>query len=184
MTGHLVTGEAPSLIYGPLPDGMNRIVLSQSAADKLKVGEGDEIAGSLTRRYRGAKERTHIDLSVAAVAPPAADLAPDPQGFERRFEDLANGFVDLRNRHRRGRRPTWISDLPESDVESDSGTWSVDGNELTLTFAEEEGDSLVYTLDASGNMLLQTYVEDDDIPDNGSVQRSRLLGLAIGVKVD
>jgi putative ABC transport system permease protein len=80
---------------GPLPDGMNRIVLSQSAADKLKVGEGDEIAGSLTRRYRGAKERTHIDLIVAAVAPPAA-FARDGAFADVRLVEALEDFRDGR----------------------------------------------------------------------------------------
>jgi putative ABC transport system permease protein len=80
---------------GPLPDGMNRIVLSQSVADKLKVGEGDEIAGSLTRRYRGAKERKHIDLVVAAVAPAAA-FARDGAFADVRLVEALEDFRDGR----------------------------------------------------------------------------------------
>jgi putative ABC transport system permease protein len=57
---------------GPLPDGMNRVVLSPSAAEKLGVGAGDRIDGSVTRHYAGRKERQQVGLTVAAVAPAAA----------------------------------------------------------------------------------------------------------------
>jgi len=59
-------------VGSPLPDSTNRIVLSQSAAEKLKIAEGDSIDGSVTRRYAGKKERSHIELTVAAIAPAAA----------------------------------------------------------------------------------------------------------------
>ena len=55
-----------------MPDGLRAIVLSQSAASKLKVAAGDRIDGSLVRRYRGKRERVHIPLEVAAVAPASA----------------------------------------------------------------------------------------------------------------
>jgi hypothetical protein len=47
------------------------------------------------------------------VASPATDFSPDPKGFKRRLENLTDGFVDLGNRYRRGRRAAWISDLPD-----------------------------------------------------------------------
>jgi putative ABC transport system permease protein len=53
----------------PLPEGFDRVVLSQSAADKLSVKAGDLLDGSLARRYRGVQERVHLTLTVAAVAP-------------------------------------------------------------------------------------------------------------------
>jgi putative ABC transport system permease protein len=56
----------------PLPAGLGQIVLSTGAADKLGVKAGDAIDGSLVRRYRGKQERVHLDLNVAAVAPPRA----------------------------------------------------------------------------------------------------------------
>jgi len=52
----------------PLAEGFDRLVLSRSTAAKLAVSAGDMIDGSLARRYRGAQERVHLDLSVAAVA--------------------------------------------------------------------------------------------------------------------
>jgi putative ABC transport system permease protein len=51
-----------------IPDGMDRVVLSHSAANKLQVKPGDQIDGSLTRRYQGEKERVHLTLKVIGVA--------------------------------------------------------------------------------------------------------------------
>jgi putative ABC transport system permease protein len=53
----------------PLPEGLDRVVLSHSAAEKLSVKAGDLLDGSLARRYRGQQERVHLTLTVAAVAP-------------------------------------------------------------------------------------------------------------------
>jgi putative ABC transport system permease protein len=57
---------------GTLPEGLDRIVLSRSAAEKLQVAAGGELSGSLVRRYQGHKERVHLKLQVAAVAPARA----------------------------------------------------------------------------------------------------------------
>ena len=57
---------------GPLPEGTTRVVLSQSAAEKLDVAAGDTLDGSLVRRFRGHQERVHLPLSVAAIAPARA----------------------------------------------------------------------------------------------------------------
>jgi len=56
----------------PLPEGATRIVLSQSAAEKLGVAAGDTLDGSLVRRFRGQQERAHLPLIVASIAPAAA----------------------------------------------------------------------------------------------------------------
>ena len=56
----------------PLPEGTTRVVLSQSAAEKLNVAPGDTLDGSLARRFRGHQERVHLPLSVAAIAPASA----------------------------------------------------------------------------------------------------------------
>ncbi|BAN68348.1 ABC transporter permease [endosymbiont of unidentified scaly snail isolate Monju] len=57
---------------GVTPEGLRRIVLSHSAAQKLKVQAGDIIDGSLARRYQGRRERVHLPLEVVAVAPESA----------------------------------------------------------------------------------------------------------------
>jgi len=57
---------------GDLVAGVNRIVLSQSAAEKLGATTGDTVNGSLARRFRGVQERVHLPLTVAAVAPAQA----------------------------------------------------------------------------------------------------------------
>ena len=56
----------------PLPEGLDRVVVSRSAAEKLAVKAGDVLDGSLVRRYRGMQERVHLTLNVAAVAPEKA----------------------------------------------------------------------------------------------------------------
>jgi putative ABC transport system permease protein len=56
----------------PLPEGLTRVVISPSAAEKLSVKAGDQLDGSLVRRYRGLQERVHLTLTVAAVAPERA----------------------------------------------------------------------------------------------------------------
>jgi putative ABC transport system permease protein len=56
----------------PLPEGLDRIVLSQSAAVKLGVVSGTTIDGSLARGFRGRQERVHLPLTVAAIAPARA----------------------------------------------------------------------------------------------------------------
>ncbi len=56
----------------PLPEGLDRVVMSRSAAEKLKVRTGDLLDGSLVRRYRGRQERVHLTLTVVAVAPEKA----------------------------------------------------------------------------------------------------------------
>ncbi len=54
------------------PSGTDEIILSHSAAKRLQVKPGEQIDGSLTRRFRGEKERVHITLKVAGVAPSRA----------------------------------------------------------------------------------------------------------------
>jgi putative ABC transport system permease protein len=54
------------------PTGFDRIVLSASAARKLEVEPGDRLDGSLVRRHRGSRERVHLPLEVADVAPVGA----------------------------------------------------------------------------------------------------------------
>jgi len=56
----------------PLPEGLTRVVMSRSAAEKLTVKAGDLLDGSLVRRYRGLQERVHLTLTVATVAPEKA----------------------------------------------------------------------------------------------------------------
>ena len=57
---------------GERPEGVTRIVLSRSTAKKLQVEAGDTLNGSLARQFRGHKERVHLPLTVAAVAPARA----------------------------------------------------------------------------------------------------------------
>ncbi|MCP4126913.1 MAG: ABC transporter permease [Gammaproteobacteria bacterium] len=92
----------PSEVGDPLlsavaegPDGLEGIVLSKSAAAKLKVGPGDELSGSLVRRFKERKERAHLDLRVAAIAP--ADAFPREAAFTS--VKLAEALEDYRDGH-------------------------------------------------------------------------------------
>ena len=55
-----------------LPHGVDSVVVSATTAEKLGVAAGDTLSASVKRRYNGHPERVHVDLKVAAVAPPAA----------------------------------------------------------------------------------------------------------------
>ena len=66
------TGDPLLAPDAPLPEGLDRIVLSRSSADKLAVGAGDVLDGSLARRFLGQLERVHLPLTVVAVAPDRA----------------------------------------------------------------------------------------------------------------
>ena len=65
-------GEPLLPVDATLPEGLSSVVLSQSAAQKLQVAAGDRINGSVTRRFGGRKERVHLELTVAGVAPASA----------------------------------------------------------------------------------------------------------------
>lgn len=52
----------------PVPEGM-QVVLSKALAAKLKVGQGDQITGSVQRQYQSQKERVKVTLDVIAIAP-------------------------------------------------------------------------------------------------------------------
>lgn len=80
---------------GPIPEGMQGIVLSPLAAEKLGVSEGDELRGSVTRQFGGRKQRVHLPLQVAGIAPPAAF------GRDGAFADVA--LVEALEDYRDGR---------------------------------------------------------------------------------
>lgn len=50
------------------PKNIYQIVLSQSAAKKLKVARGDQIDASLARQFKGKRERVHLKLRVIDIA--------------------------------------------------------------------------------------------------------------------
>lgn len=77
------------------PSGLNKVVLSKSAADKLKVGPGDKLDGSLVRRFNEQKERVHIALEVAAIAP--VEAFPRDGAFTS--VDLAEALEDYKDGH-------------------------------------------------------------------------------------
>jgi putative ABC transport system permease protein len=63
------TGQADPLLQGrAIPNNLTQIVLSEKAAQKLQIKPGDEINGSLSRRYKGRSERVHLTLQVVDIA--------------------------------------------------------------------------------------------------------------------
>jgi putative ABC transport system permease protein len=65
--GDLLLGE-----LGEEMDALQDVVLSASAADKLHVRRGDTIDASVVRKFRGKRQREHLDLNVVGVAPGTA----------------------------------------------------------------------------------------------------------------
>lgn len=48
------------------------VVLSVSAAKKLRVDVGDTVDGSVARRFQGKRQREHVELNVVGIAPEMA----------------------------------------------------------------------------------------------------------------
>ncbi len=77
-----------------IPVGLRQIVLSESAARKLRVGVGDRVDGSLNRRHGGRSERVHVELTVVGVTRLAAfarDGAFAPLDLVVATEDFLDG---------------------------------------------------------------------------------------------
>ncbi len=88
--------DDPLLKGRQIPEGMQQLILSDSAARKLNVTPGDEISGSIARRYRGRSERVHVNLKVTDVAPPASftrDGAFVPLYLLEAAEDYRDGHA-------------------------------------------------------------------------------------------
>jgi len=66
----LATAAGDPLLTGltSVPKDYSQVVLSQSAAKKLKVNTGDEIDASLARQFQGRRERVHLPLEVIDIA--------------------------------------------------------------------------------------------------------------------
>jgi putative ABC transport system permease protein len=66
----LATAEGDPLLINNSKTPLNyfQVVLSQTAAKKLKVKPGDRIDASLARQYQGKRERVHLRLVVIDIA--------------------------------------------------------------------------------------------------------------------
>ena len=66
----LATAAGDPLLAGltSVPKDYYQVILSQSAARKLKVNSGDEIDASLARQFQGKRERVHLPLKVVDIA--------------------------------------------------------------------------------------------------------------------
>jgi putative ABC transport system permease protein len=89
------TGEGDPLLKGRnRPQQATELVLSSQAAKKLNVKVGDEIEGSLARRFKGRSERVHLKLRVVDIADPASfarDGAFAPLILVESAEDFRDG---------------------------------------------------------------------------------------------
>jgi putative ABC transport system permease protein len=86
----------PLLRQRQLPQGMQQLILSASAARKLRVRAGDTVSGSIARRYKGRSERVHVSLKVTDVAPTASfsrDGAFVPLYLLEAAEDFRDGHA-------------------------------------------------------------------------------------------
>ena len=65
----LATAAGDPLLVGlsSVPRDYYQVILSQSAANKLKVKTGDQIDASLSRQFQGKRERVHLSLNVIDV---------------------------------------------------------------------------------------------------------------------
>jgi len=78
------------------PEGAGHVVLTASAAARLRVGAGDALTGRLARVLDGRRESVPLALTVQAVAPPAAfprDAAFVPLALAVLVEDFQDGRV-------------------------------------------------------------------------------------------
>ena len=78
------------------PEGTDRMVLSASAAARLRAGAGDMLVGRLARVLDGRREGVPLALAVQAVAPPAAfprDAAFVPLPLAVLVEDFQDGRI-------------------------------------------------------------------------------------------
>jgi putative ABC transport system permease protein len=66
----LATESGDPLLAGlpRVPKDYYQVILSQSAAKKLKVNTGDTIDASLARQFQGKRERVHLPLEVVDIA--------------------------------------------------------------------------------------------------------------------
>ena len=66
----LATAAGDPLLAGmsSVPQDYHQVILSQSAANKLKVKTGDQIDASLSRQFEGKRERVHLSLTVIDIA--------------------------------------------------------------------------------------------------------------------
>lgn len=66
----LATAPGDPLMAGmeQFPSNYQQMILSESAANKLKVARGDRIDASLARQFQGKRERVHLSVEVIDIA--------------------------------------------------------------------------------------------------------------------
>lgn len=84
---------APSMPQNPASEAIG-VTLSASAAEKLRVKQGDTLNGKVERRFQGKVQTARVPLRVAAVLPLAAqqkDVAYVPLPLMEATEDFRDG---------------------------------------------------------------------------------------------
>jgi putative ABC transport system permease protein len=90
------TDHGDPLLQGyNVPKGLRQVVLSASAASKLKVTRGDKISGSLSRQFNGKSERVYLELSIVGVAT-AGSFSRDGAFVSLALLETAEDFRDGR----------------------------------------------------------------------------------------
>ena len=66
----MATAKGDPILAGltRVPTDSSQVILSHSAAEKLKVNRGDSIDASLARQFQGKRERVHLPLQVIDIA--------------------------------------------------------------------------------------------------------------------
>lgn len=65
-------GPLPASQSGAQSGALSSVLLSREAARKLKIKAGESVDLSVVRRYQGKRQREHLRLRVAAIAPASA----------------------------------------------------------------------------------------------------------------
>jgi putative ABC transport system permease protein len=92
------TAEGDPLLeqYGHIAAEKNKVVLSEPAARKLSVKEGQRVSGQVGRSVGGVKEQVAVSLKIVAVLP--LDAFPREAAFVRL--ELLEATEDYRDGHR------------------------------------------------------------------------------------
>lgn len=94
---------------GRVPQGFREVVLSHEAAQKLEVGVGDIVQGSVTRQFRGSRERVELALEVIDIV--------EPSLFERVGAFVSLALLVAAENYRDGRAVPelgWAGDAPNT----------------------------------------------------------------------
>jgi putative ABC transport system permease protein len=87
--------DDPLLRNQTVPENLQQLVLSESAAAKLNLAKGESVNGSFSRRFQGSSERVHLELKVVDIAP-AGSFSRDGAFVSLPLVEAAEDFRDGR----------------------------------------------------------------------------------------